>query len=48
VNGKPLHYDGSNNDFLSNGEEVASEPFLLTDEMRKSIGVNPFEIHIEE
>ncbi len=40
---KPIHYDGSiqNNSAVTN-DSSSSEPFTITDEMRKNIGGNPF------
>lgn len=43
MNEKPTYYDGSVqlND-QPNGDAAINEPFQLTDEMRMSIGKNPF------
>ncbi|NQD64491.1 hypothetical protein HP456_00960 [Bacillus haikouensis] len=43
---KPFHYDGSSQ--MTDGAPTENEPFELTGEMRKSIGVNPFEAVSEE
>jgi hypothetical protein len=40
MEGKPLHYDGSHP--VSNEGEGVQEPFVLTEEMRKSISGNPY------
>lgn len=40
---KPIHYDGSmqnNNGVLNDSDPT--EPFTISDEMRKNIGGNPF------
>ncbi|WP_169891193.1 hypothetical protein [Litchfieldia alkalitelluris] len=37
---KPLHFDGSMHNAVTE-ENTASEPFILTDEMRKNISGNP-------
>ncbi len=40
----PIHYDGSSQAASTAGESVVNEPFLMTDEMRKSIGRNPYSL----
>ncbi|WP_199478449.1 hypothetical protein [Peribacillus saganii] len=43
MEGKPIHYDGSAQNYqASTSETTGKEPFVLTDEMRKSIGGNPY------
>jgi hypothetical protein len=49
MDGKPLHYDGSvQNEYAENSEKNANEKFIITDEMRKNISVNPYGITNEE
>ncbi|XXM71294.1 hypothetical protein ACQ0QQ_16515 [Lysinibacillus sphaericus] len=43
---KPDHYDGSSH--MASAAPTEIEPFELTDEMRKNIGVNPFGAAAEE
>lgn len=48
MEGKPIYYDGSGHP-LGNGENAAkSEPFTLTDEIRKQISGNPFVVEQSE
>lgn len=42
MEGKPKHYDGSFHNSEDSAGEAGNEPFKLTDEMRGSIGGNPF------
>jgi hypothetical protein len=47
LEGKPLHFDGSIMSFEGNAVGSAEiQPFQMTDEMRKNIGGNPYEINI--
>jgi hypothetical protein len=46
LEGKPFHFDGSHQ--FAAGETQENTPFELTDEMRKHIGGNPFEVPGEE
>ncbi|WP_226672739.1 hypothetical protein [Rossellomorea aquimaris] len=46
MEGKPFHFDGSHH--LAAGEAQENTPFELTDEMRRNIGGNPFEMPGEE
>ncbi|MFC4557266.1 hypothetical protein ACFO3D_03440 [Virgibacillus kekensis] len=39
---KPIHYDGSGQTNSGNGDK--EKPIEITDEMRKNIGGNPYEI----
>ena len=39
---KPLHYDGSLQSLATNQSEAINEPFVITDEIRKSLSGNPF------
>ncbi|MCM3617080.1 hypothetical protein M3936_05705 [Sutcliffiella horikoshii] len=48
MEGKPNHYDGSVHADLKGIVGVENESFVLTDEMRKSIGGNPFNLDNEE
>ncbi|MDN3014945.1 hypothetical protein PH210_01845 [Paenibacillus sp. BSR1-1] len=45
---KPVHYDGSSLTSQAANESVVNEPFLMTDEMRKSIGRNPYSLDTNE
>jgi hypothetical protein len=45
---KPYHYDGSIQIEAQNNEEMAQESFVMTDEMRKSIGRNPYSLDTNE
>ncbi|MED4301605.1 hypothetical protein P9204_14585 [Geobacillus stearothermophilus] len=48
MEGKPIYYDGSGHP-PGNGENAAkSEPFTLTDEIRKQISGNPFVVEQSE
>ncbi|SFJ88312.1 hypothetical protein SAMN04487936_10563 [Halobacillus dabanensis] len=40
---KPIHYDGSGQ-VAENVETPVDEPLEVTDEMRKNISANPYEI----
>ncbi|WP_180954144.1 hypothetical protein [Bacillus sp. M6-12] len=42
MDGKPIHYDGSTQNYEASGSETNVKEFVLTDEMRKSIGGNPY------
>ncbi|WP_223700880.1 hypothetical protein [Sutcliffiella deserti] len=43
------HYDGSvHEDWDANNLQESQEAFVLTDDMRKSISGNPFELHKAE
>jgi hypothetical protein len=45
MEGKPIHYDGSvQNNLASNAELKETETFTLTDEMRKNISGNPYQL----
>ncbi|WP_191561532.1 hypothetical protein [Metabacillus idriensis] len=44
---KPLHYDGSVQ-AEHESQQPASEPFQITDEMRKNLGSNPYFIESGE
>lgn len=49
MEGKPNHYDGSvQSDLKENAAGVLNESFVLTDDMRKNIGSNPYILHNEE
>jgi len=39
---KPLHYDGSLHNLAANQSETITEPFVITDEIRKNLSGNPF------
>jgi hypothetical protein len=39
---KPLHFDGSLQNISTSQSEVNVEPFVLTDEIRKSLSGNPY------
>jgi hypothetical protein len=41
---KPGHYDGSVQVNAQNNEPVIQESFIMTDEMRKNIGRNPYSL----
>ncbi|MGG3466478.1 hypothetical protein ABES02_02885 [Neobacillus pocheonensis] len=45
---KPVHYDGSLQASQAADESVVNEPFLMTDEMRQSIGRNPYSLETNE
>ena len=45
---KPVHYDGSLQASQAADESVVNEPFLMTDEMRQSIGRNPYSLATNE
>ncbi|MCH6265703.1 hypothetical protein [Neobacillus citreus] len=45
---KPVHYDGSFHLDQAENEAVVKEPFLMTDEMRKNIGKNPYSMEVNE
>ncbi|HYK75177.1 MAG TPA: hypothetical protein VEV44_18935 [Pseudoneobacillus sp.] len=45
---KPFHYDGSVQDQAENNEAVLQESFVMTDEMRKNIGRNPYSLDTNE
>ncbi|WP_168714480.1 hypothetical protein [Metabacillus litoralis] len=46
---KPLHYDGSvQADYAESTSINETEAFEITDEMRKNIAVNPFNVNITE
>lgn len=45
---KPVHYDGSSHANQAANESVVNEPFLMTDEMRQSIGRNPYSLDTNE
>lgn len=49
MEGKPLHYDGSLHpaDMAGDGTGL-NEQFVLTDEVRKNLGGNPYEINSAE
>lgn len=49
MEGKPNHYDGSvQADAKENVNGILNESFVLTDDMRKNIGGNPYILHNEE
>ncbi len=49
MEGKPNHYDGSvQGDVKENVAEVGNGSFVITDDMRKNIGGNPYILHNEE
>ncbi|NMH73278.1 hypothetical protein HF078_09350 [Bacillus sp. RO2] len=49
MEGKPNHYDGSvQSDLKENVADALIESFVLTDDMRKHIGGNPYILHNEE
>ncbi len=49
MNRKPLHYDGSSStEFVSTNQTNDNQAFEITDEMRKNIIGNPYEININE
>ncbi|WP_227939809.1 hypothetical protein [Alkalihalobacillus deserti] len=49
MDGKPLHFDGSiHNASVADSETIVSNPFELTDEMRKNIASNPYVMEISE
>lgn len=39
---KPLHFDGSLQNISASQSEVSVEPFVLTDEIRKTLSANPY------
>ena len=41
--GKPLHFDGSTS-HSETSTQVQKEPFKLTDEIRKCISCNPYQL----
>jgi hypothetical protein len=41
---KPGHYDGSVQASALNNESAIQDSFTMTDEMRKSIGRNPYSL----
>lgn len=45
---KPFHYDGSVQHEAENNEVVLQESFVMTDEMRKNIGRNPYSLETNE
>jgi hypothetical protein len=45
---KPMHYDGSVQANAQNNEPILQESFVITDEMRKSIGRNPYSLDTNE
>ncbi|MCM3706077.1 MULTISPECIES: hypothetical protein [Cytobacillus] len=46
---KPFHYDGSvQMNYETDSEATSSIPFEITDEMRKSIGTNPYSTKEQE
>ncbi|WP_442598000.1 hypothetical protein [Neobacillus sp. D3-1R] len=45
---KPFHYDGSVQNTSENNEAVLQDSFVMTDEMRKSIGRNPYSLDTNE
>lgn len=47
MEGKPLHYDGSVQQQDSTAVNSSEEPFILTDEMRRNIGSNPYQFNKE-
>ncbi|WP_198317087.1 hypothetical protein [Sutcliffiella horikoshii] len=49
MEGKPNHYDGSVQvDIKEKVTGDLNESFVLTDDMRKNIGGNPYILHNEE
>jgi hypothetical protein len=47
--GKPLHYNGSvQHTANAENEATGNEPLEMTDEMRKNLGSNPYEIDLSE
>jgi hypothetical protein len=40
---KPFHFDGSLQNVNASQTEASVEPFVLTDEIRKSLSGNPYE-----
>ncbi|MDP4550150.1 hypothetical protein Q9251_04550 [Alkalihalobacillus macyae] len=47
MNTKPLHYDGSKI-YSAPSTELPKEPFKMTDEIRKYISCNPYQIPNEK
>jgi hypothetical protein len=45
---KPFHYDGSIQNEAQLNETIEQELFVMTDEMRKSIGRNPYSLDTNE
>ncbi|WP_462409083.1 hypothetical protein [Neobacillus sp. Marseille-QA0830] len=45
---KPFHYDGSLQPSPTENNHAVNEPFLMTDEMRKNIGKNPYSLETNE
>jgi hypothetical protein len=45
---KPVHYDGSVQGSALNNEPTLQESFVMTDEMRKNIGRNPYSLDSNE
>lgn len=45
---KPNHYDGSVQINSGTNESSVEEAFVMTDEMRKNIGRNPYSIDTNE
>ncbi|MFC0414921.1 hypothetical protein ACFFHH_05565 [Cytobacillus solani] len=49
MNQQPLHYDGRFQRDSKNNHELQKEiPFELTEEMRTSIGQNPYSVNSED
>ncbi|CAG9621741.1 hypothetical protein [Sutcliffiella rhizosphaerae] len=43
MDGKPNHYDGSIQNYSAENVNIYSEePFILTDDIRKNLGGNPY------
>ncbi|CAM4234791.1 MULTISPECIES: hypothetical protein [Geobacillus] len=48
MEGKPIYYDGSGHPPGDDEIVIKSEPFVLTDEIRKQISGNPFVVEQSE
>lgn len=48
MEGKPNHYDGSVQADLKENVGMGNGSFVMTDDMRKNIGGNPYILHNEE
>ncbi|MDQ0481759.1 hypothetical protein [Guptibacillus hwajinpoensis] len=47
MSSKPLHYDGSKI-YSAPSNELQKEPFKMTDEIRKCISCNPYQLPNEK
>ncbi|WP_198530513.1 hypothetical protein [Bacillus sp. LL01] len=45
---KPNHYDGSVQADVKRNTGVDNESFVMTDDMRKNIGANPYILHNDQ